>query len=172
MFIRFGNDNIVDDLNAQRTAPGRWISKGSEELALLEAERELREAKARLREAAYQVALSSLREEVDATAARRRPEAAKVSQALKERYWPGWFEEQPLTEQLFIHWLIDESVDAETSTHMRMTWVILNKRVGHTNPLWMQYYSRAETSYGRRKPFTLPLSCPTWAEIITKHNMW
>lgn len=172
MFIRFGNANIVDHLNAQRTAPGRWISVASEEHKLLEAERELREAKARLRETAYQVALSEIRAETEATAARRRPEAEKVLQALKERYWPGWFEEQPLTDQLFIHWLIDESVDQETSTHMRMTWVILNKRVVHTNPLWMQYSARAETSYDRRKPFTLPLSSPTWAEIITKHNMW
>ena len=170
MFIRFGH--TADDLNAQRTAPGRWISKGSEEHKLLEAEDELREAKARLREAAYQVALSSLRQEVDATAARRRPESEKVLQALKERYWPGWFEEQPLTDQLFIRWLSEESVDCETSTFMRMNWIILNKKVTHTNELWCRYMSRMESSYDRRKPFTLPLSSPTWAEIITKHNMW
>lgn len=169
MFIRFGTD--VDQLNARRTTPGRWIAAGSEEAQLLEAERELREAKARLREAAYQVALSEIRVQTEATAARRRPEAAKVSQALLERYWHDWFDEQPLTDQLFIRWLIDESVDAETSTHMRMNWVILNKRVVHTNPLWCQYSARAESRYDRRKPVTLPLSSPTWAEIIIKHNM-
>ena len=157
MFIRFGNANVADHLNAQRTAPGRWIANGSEEHKILEAERELREAQAKARWKTYHDFLDTVQDRLEATTRRRTEEAKKISRALEDRFHSGWFNSHPLVDQEFISWLVFESVDQKIrgTIDQKVDWVVSNKDVEANNPAW-EAYLKARASYDRRRrPFTL-----------------